>query len=250
MLSNAIKTLLLILACFYMTYDSHALAPTVDDKVYQAGYFSFLAGDPNTKVDFTYGIALNRKYNFLFEYNQTMFWELQSDSKPFRDINFNPLLVQELSFGSFLVRLGLLEHHSNGKDSTISRSYNSSFIDLSGFSKTRSYKISYGAKIKTFYSLGEYNKDIVDYLGHIEFYVYTNFYRHQDSSINEIRFNVTSSPGGEYDRLFKYGFEKIDLILDMKNIPINLHAQWYYGYGESLLQYDKRFNSIRVGISI
>ncbi len=220
------------------------------DRMYQADYLYFISGDPNTKVDFSFGLILSKSLKLSFEYNQTMFWLLGEKSKPFKDINFNPKFVSKWDMKFANLNFGIIEHHSNGKDSISSRSYNSSYVEAVRVFQLKSYDMSLGLRLRTFYSNDDLNKDIENYLGPVEISLKNTFYFIPHKKKYNLKFNLAVSPGGLEDDLFKYGYQKLDIIFDWDTLPFNIHAQAYLGYGESLIEYNRKYKSFRIGLSM
>lgn len=183
-----------------------------------------------------------QSYLFLF-YTQKCFWNVLENSLPMTDLNFNPgiglakpLFVNNRFIGKLMF---LLEHESNGKDGTESRSWN---------------KISFGASImidpnfivhgKAWIPIidGKENKDILDYCGIYQ--VGTSF-----SSPNK-RFGasviLTKRKG------WKLNYNTV-VELNFKLFPRDnqyLFLQYYNGYGEGLLEYKEYHSQLRIGIVI
>jgi len=212
--------------------------------------FYFITGDPNTKVNFAFGMDISKKYNIDFIFNQTMFWELEKDSKPFRDINYNPKIRKHFDFKNFQFDLGLWEHHSNGRDGLESRSYDSSYVFVKYFSRFEDIKLYTGLKLRGFFRVDDENDDIEKLIGHLEF---TSSFQYLLSDGGEsVHLNIALGPGGDYRDLFRFGYQKVDIIFDpnWSDSTIKLHAQIYRGYGESLLDYNLKDSSYRIGLSL
>lgn len=202
----------------------------------------------NTNVKFQISIAqrLTRTtlpfgtYLYLF-YTQKCFWNVLEESLPMTDLNFNPgigltkpLFVKNRFIGKVTF---LLEHESNGRDSIQSRSWNR--VALAG-NVMLTHNLMVHAKIWAPIVDGENNKDIVDYCGFSQF-----------------GFQVLSN-----DRRFTGGLT----IVPRKNFGYNtvidlayrifqkdnqyLFLQFYNGYGEGLLDYNKYHSQIRIGLLI
>lgn len=202
----------------------------------------------NTNVKFQISIAqrLTRTtlpfgtYLYLF-YTQKCFWNVLEESLPMTDLNFNPgigltkpLFVKNRFIGKVTF---LVEHESNGRDSIQSRSWNR--VALAG-NVMLTHNLMIHAKIWAPIVDGENNKDIVDYCGFSQF-----------------GFQVLSN-----DRRFSGGLT----IVPRKNFRYNtvvdlayrifkkdnqyLFLQFYNGYGEGLLDYNKYHSQIRIGLLI
>lgn len=181
-------------------------------------------------------------YLFLF-YTQKVFWNVFEESLPMTDLNFNPgigiakpLFVRNNYIGKITLQI---EHESNGKDGDASRSWN---------------KISLGANIIIDRNLmvygkawipiidGENNRDILDYCG-----IYQSGLQIMS---NDGRFNASCTfvkrrgwrP--DYNIIIEAGMRL------WKNANEYLFLQFYNGYGEGLLEYNKFKSMVRIGIQI
>lgn len=224
--------------------------------LYKDNYFIFgtaVGSKPtreNTNVKFQISIAqrLTRStlpwgtYLYLF-YTQKVFWNVLENSMPMTDLNFNPgiglakpLFVKNRFIGKLTM---MLEHESNGRDGTASRSWN---------------KVSLGANImidpaftihgKFWIPIidGQNNKDILDYCG-----IYQT----------GMQFNALNNRLGVAVTLVKRRGWKLNynaiVELSYKLFPRDnqyIFLQYYNGYGEGLLAYKEFHSTVRVGIVI
>ncbi|WP_302988126.1 phospholipase A [uncultured Muribaculum sp.] len=176
-------------------------------------------------------------------YTQKVFWNILEKSLPMTDLNFNPgigLAKPVFKNGKYIGKFILqLEHESNGRDSIESRSWNR--LSLGGdILITNNFLVH--AKIWIPYVDGEHNKDLLKYVG-----------------IVQAGAELTSN-----DRRWKYSLlltKRKNWHLDFntvaeiswqfsRNADWNLFAQYYNGYGEGLLDYNKFSSHLRVGVVI
>lgn len=224
--------------------------------LYKDNYFVF--GPPigqsisknNTNVKFQISISqrLTKStlpwgtYLYLF-YSQKCFWNVLEESLPMTDLNFNPgvglakpIFVKDRFIGKAMM---LLEHESNGKNGPDSRSWN---------------KISFGASImvdpnfiihgKVWIPIidGENNKDILDYCGIYQMGMsYTSPNKRFGASVLLVK-----RRGWElnYNTTLEFSYQLT------KNANQYLFVQYYNGYGEGLLEYNKFHSQLRAGIVI
>lgn len=241
-------------------YDIDSLRRDFDKQpyfgLYKDNYFVF--GGPigekfttsNTNVKFQISIAqkLTRStlpfgtYLYLF-YTQKVFWNVLQESLPMTDLNFNPgigiakpLFVRNRFIGkAFLI----LEHESNGKDGPDSRSWNK--ISLGGNIMIDQNLIVHG-KIWIPIIDGQNNKDILKYSGiyQIGVQVYSNNRRFTGS--------VTLVKRKGWNLNYNTTLELAYRVWKRDNQYLFL--QYYNGYGEGLLEYNKFHSTLRVGIVI
>ena len=181
-------------------------------------------------------------YLYLF-YTQKVFWNVLEESLPMTDLNFNPgiglckpLFVKNRYIGKLTFQL---EHESNGRDSIQSRSWN---------------RITFGANIiidanfsvhgKVWIPIvdGENNRDILDYCGIYQVgtsYISPN--QRWNASVVLVK-----------RRGWKLNYNTIfELAWKLSNSQNQyLFLQYYNGYGEGLLDYNKFHSQLRVGIVI
>lgn len=180
---------------------------------------------------------------YLFiQYTQKAFWNVFQKSLPMRDLNFNP----GIGLGHLIIHhnkyIGkgylMVEHESNGKDSTFSRSWNKIT-----FAAAILLNKNWEAQFKTWIPIldGHGNDDILKYNG--IFQVAANF------RTDNRRFNcgviVTK-------RLTWLSFNtQIELSYKFNNNENQyLFLQYYNGYGENLLEYNQFKSILRLGFVI
>lgn len=204
----------------------------------------------NTNVKFQISIAqrLTRTtlpwgtYLYLF-YSQKCFWNVLENSMPMTDLNFNPgigltkpLFVKNRYIGKLTF---LIEHESNGRDSTASRSWNK--IALAANVMLTNNLMVHG---KIFIPIvdGENNRDIIHYTG---------FWQAGAQILSNDRCwmgGITVMKRNQWNL-------NANVIVDVayrlfNNANQYIFMQYYNGYGEGLLEYNKFHSQLRVGILI
>ena len=200
--------------------------------------------NPGTRTAFLERIYLS--------YSQSSVWDLSSESKPFRDSSYRPSIFYfDESAGAWPFAdsiLGLqagFEHESNGKDADASRSLNIVFVKpivtfpLGG---TRFFSIE--PKIYGYQNRDE-NPDIADYRGHADL---------------QVKWGDTD--GFQWSTLFRKGDRAgiYSVLMDLSyplrrptfgNLGGYFHFQIFDGYGESLIEYDRKSRTqYRLGLMI
>lgn len=222
--------------------------------LYKDNYFIF--GPPvgrkptNENTNIKFQISISQKltkstlpwntYLYLF-YTQKVFWNVLEESLPMTDLNFNPgiglakpLFVKNRFIGKLIFQI---EHESNGRDSIESRSWN---------------RITFGANILIDANLsvhgkvwipiidGENNKDILDYCGIYQ--VGTSYQSNRFGAsvvlVKRRGWNLN------YNTIVELSYKLAN------NQNQYLFLQYYNGYGEGLLDYNKFHSQLRVGIVI
>jgi phospholipase A1 len=181
-------------------------------------------------------------------YTNRSFWQMYNSeySEPFRETNHEPELWlqfsndwQVMGFTNVVNTLGGV-HQSNGRGGTQSRDWNRLYAHFI-FEKDN-WVLSFKPWIWVTKDKSESdNPDITDFMGHGEFrtaysrggHVYSMMLRNQlESGFNKGAVELSwSLPVFDYPYLKGY-------------------VQYFYGYGESLIDYNRKVNRIGVGISI
>lgn len=224
--------------------------------LYKDNYFIFgcpvgqKVNKENTNIKFQISIAqrLTKStlplgtYLFLF-YSQKCFWNVLENSMPMTDLNFNPgigLTKPLFVKGRYVGKVSLIvEHESNGRDGTDSRSWNK--ISLGG-SILIDPQIMVHAKFWIPIIDGMENKDILDYSGIYQ--MGTSF-----TSLNE-RFGaavtLVKRKGWKlnYNTILEFNYRLF------KSENQYFFVQYYNGYGEGLLAYKEFHSQLRVGLVI
>jgi phospholipase A1/A2 len=184
-----------------------------------------------------------------FGYTQNSLWDLSTESKAFRDTSYKPSIFwkwERADDRSALfdgARLGL-EHESNGGDADTSRSVNIAFVRPEWQWRVgERARFEFTPKAYAYLDKEE-NPDIAEYRG------YVDWRARFDSGDNWIATGVLRyGTAGKGSVLFDLSRR----IRDMKFGPVStyLHAQFFAGYGESILDYNvKRKSQLRVGFAI
>jgi phospholipase A1 len=204
----------------------------------------------NTNVKFQISIAqkLTKSvlpfgtYLYLF-YSQKCFWNVLEESLPMTDLNFNPgiglakpLFVKNRFIGKVSL---ILEHESNGRDGDESRSWNK--ISLAANVMIDPHIMVHG-KVWIPIIDGQNNKDILDYCGLYQtgIQVFNDNHRFTGSVI------LTKRRGWNlnYNTTVELAYRL------WKKDNQYLFLQYYNGYGEGLLEYNKFHSQLRIGIVI
>ncbi|MET0029102.1 MAG: phospholipase A [Candidatus Thiodiazotropha sp.] len=180
-------------------------------------------------------------------YTNLSFWQAYNRdiSSPFRETVHEPelfLVVPDLlpdewqwqGWRNELMQFGVV-HQSNGQGGYLSRSWNRLYANFL-FEKD-----NYILGIKPWYRIPEDNDDnpdIEDYLGHYELY---GFYKHQDQTFSLMLRNLFDGENRDTAQL-DWSF------------PLYRHwrgyMQYFYGYGESLIDYNARSHRIGFGLQL
>lgn len=237
-----------------------SLEPHKENYVLPITWGSKLPGQ--NEKEFKFQFSLKQRFgdsDFFFGYTQKSFWQIYDagNSRPFRESNYNPELFWDKCFKKvgnhrFCGVVGVFEHESNGMSSTASRSWNRTYItpyyiweNEAGIQRLRVdlkvwHRWQEDAKKDPSDPVGDDNPDLSDYYGFSELkakYIYSSDYELMLLG----RWNPKTSKGA---------FEA-NLVTPMPFIPWeNMHIifQYWSGYGESLLNYNKNLTRYGVGL--
>ena len=179
---------------------------------------------------------------FLF-YSQKCFWNIFENSMPMTDLNFNPgigLTKPLFVKGRFVGKINLVvEHESNGRDGSASRSWNR--ISLGGSIMIDPQIVVHG---KAWIPIidGAENKDILDYCG---IYQMGTSFTSQNGRFG-FAINLVKRKGWKlnYNTTLEFNYRIF------KRDNQFLFLQYYSGYGEGLLAYKEYHSMVRVGLVI
>jgi phospholipase A1 len=230
---------------------------------YEPMYFVWGPESPNLKfqVSLRYKIVnpdaeLGRwwrwSHGMHFAYTQTSLWDFEGPSSPFYDSSYKPEVMwrrDDLFPGAvgWWQQLGMqlgLQHESNGKGGDDSRGLNIVYFKPT-FLFGQATNLFLSVSPRAWAYLGEMpdNRDIADYRGHVDLSMKAGW--------------AASLQLAGYFRLgddFNRGSMQLDLSYPLGellgNIDVFLHAQYFNGWGESLLDYDQRTWMFRIGLSI
>lgn len=184
-----------------------------------------------------------RDSSLWFAYSQVAFWQMYNfdESAPFRETTYEPELIwvnktdfKLFDFKNTFITLAL-NHQSNGNSEPLSRSWNrlvASFI-LERNNIILAFKPWY-----RFPESDDNNPDIDEYLGYADFYALFKYKEHLSTIM--FRNNLKSENKTTVELTYTFGISN-----RFKGI-----AQYFNGYGESLIDYNHRAQRFGVGILI
>jgi phospholipase A1 len=215
----------------------------------------FLEIDPEktlTKAEVTFQLSFKTKLwedvfggnvDLWFGYTQRCFWQLYNvdDSSPFRETNYEPELLVNvrtrfslLGFKARFITVGL-NHQSNGQVEPVSRSWNRVVANI-GLERG-----NLSILLKTWIRFPEAdedddNPDITHYLGYGELWVHYFLEKHHFAVMFRNNVNFRENRGA--------------LQLEWSHplfARVGIYAQYFLGYGESLIDYDHKISRVGVG---
>jgi len=185
-----------------------------------------------------------------FGYTQRMFWDLGAHSSPFRNIDFQPELFYltpstTLVNGISLSAQGGIRHESNGRDGDASRSINSIYIaPMAAIPLGDGYNLSLAPRLSFYVGDRSDNPDIRRYRGNTGLFMEVG----EDEGLRlstSTRFDFRSGKGAV----------SADISYPLRRIlgggpDFYLFGQSFVGYGENLLDYNRRMSRLRIGVAL
>ncbi len=185
-------------------------------------------------------------------YSQTSLWDLGELSKPFKDSSYRPRLFYSDNDLTRLfdgrLRLGVetgLGHESNGKEGADSRSFNMVYVrPIVTWGDPAGLRF-YAAPLIHNYISADENPDIMDYRGYVDWV-----------------FGVGAKGGLDFwgtvrkGTRDKYGSVELNVSYPLSKLSGGdltgwLTMQYFAGYGESLLDYNRKLPAqLRLGIAV
>lgn len=190
--------------------------------------------------------------NLYLGYTQFSIWDLQAPSSPFRDTNYRPSLYYFLPdmgiANSVISRVALstgLEHESNGQDGAKSRGLNIAFIEPSvSFGKLDGYHFTAAPKIYAYLGPLSDNPDIADYRGNVDLKL--SYGKPDGVAFSTLLRKGRRGDAGSADSQLSYPLSQL-----IPGTAGYLFAEYFYGYGESLLTYNQKVvPQFRIGFSL
>lgn len=214
-------------------------------------------GDPSLGIDDT-----ESKFQFSFKlkaaegllgsdadlwlaYTQQNHWQVYNGdiSAPFRETNYEPEIFvtfparyELLGLKGRFINLGLV-HQSNGQSYLLSRSWNRAYVQF-GFERGDDFNLLVKPWVRIKESAeDDDNPDITDYVGDFEVVASYRLGGHTLTALGRTGFD------------FERGFLQLDWSFPLHQ-NLKGYLQFTTGYGESLIDYDHRQNTLGVGVML
>jgi outer membrane phospholipase A len=184
-----------------------------------------------------------------FAYTQRMFWDLGARSSPFRNVDYMPeifYLVPATAVGKKIALGGQagLRHESNGRSGLASRSLNTLYVQPVATFPVGRYTLSLGPRLSLYAGRLEDNPDIKRYRGNTGLFLEIGEEDGLRLTTNS-RFNFASGKGAT-DAELSYPLDRIVA----SSLNLYIFGQAFAGYGENLLDYNRKTTRLRIGIGI
>lgn len=184
--------------------------------------------------------------NIGFAYTQRNWWQITEDSAPFRETNYLPevyVQVPNQNRDSMLkgAQFGFL-HESNGQGDAEGKSRSWNRLYLEGYFN---YKDSYIVP-RVWYRIPEAkskddNRHIENYLGYGDLSI---FIPYEKSLVKLLLRNNLKFSGSNH------GAFQVDWTYPLGETGLFGYIQYFNGYGESLIDYNKKTNRLGIGVAL
>ena len=227
-------------------------------------YFIFGPDKPAAKFQFSFKYRLwgdesapGTQYSSLngvyFGYTQRSIWDITSYSSPFYDTSYMPELIFQslapmqgpgrVAGRQWLGYQAAVQHESNGQGGAASRSMNLLYVrPMLAFGRHDGWWLVFAPKLFTYIGGLSDNPDLARYRGYGEYALML-------SKNNNLSLTLTGRIGDHWDK----GSLQVDLTYPLRarfgDFATFLLVQYFNGYGESLLDYQKKSSTVRAGFS-
>lgn len=225
-------------------------------SIYKDNYFIGNKDDLKFQISVKYSLFYPFKSGVYFAYTEQAWWDIYKNSSPFREFNHNPEVFWRVDEGDNLfndsmlgyvdyIQAGPYEHKSNGVDGERSRSLNRYYGQIQ-LSVGEVLNAGVNLKVWNYYNLASENRDLKKYNGYGEGELFVKL---KSSSVQYLDKEKIYVKGGLGTDPSKYWFETgIFFRIITTHVQPRFYIQYFQGYGESLVDYDKKDKQIRAGL--
>jgi phospholipase A1/A2 len=211
----------------------------------------FLWGEPSSKLQVSFKYQLVKVWPIYFAYTQRMFWDLTKDSKPLRDINYNPEIFGRIEVSKDVLEsidIGPYEHLSNGRSGAESRSLNRAFVQFNVINLLKDNVLRFSVRLSHMYGLDETNGDLADYVSPLDFQATFTQFAPWILDRGEFYFRIFA--GGHLNENWSKGAQEVGVSFRLGQLDItpSIFIQYYNGYVQSLMDYNKSESQFRIGL--
>ncbi|MBL0057771.1 MAG: phospholipase A [Elusimicrobia bacterium] len=211
-----------------------------------------IVGGDDLKLQYSFKYRPVDEFGFFLAFTNYMLWDIYADSIPIIDNNFNPeAFYRFVDSERWLAAADAgYVHLSNGSSGATSRSVDRLFVRglKTGVLGGREFYASADAYV--ILAKGEFNQDYSDYLGFWDFtFWWRNVFKQKDGMGLDLQYQRTSGKNGNP---FSQGNNVVGLQYRVPSWPRfnpTFYAQWFNGYGEVILDYNKSHEELRAGLS-
>lgn len=184
-----------------------------------------------------------------FGYTQRLFWDLGQRSSPFRNVDYMPELFylvpgRPVGDGVTIGGRAGIRHESNGRDGLDSRSLNTVYLQPVVTIPVGDYRLSIGPRVWAYVGDVSDNPRIKRYRGNTG--LTAEIGRDDGLRLTTTTRLNTGTGKGSFDGELSYPLQGF-----LGSSPnVYLFGQGFTGYGENLLDYDRKQTRLRIGFGI
>lgn len=214
--------------------------------------FYFAYGHSEVKIQVSFKMPVVKTWPLYLGYTQQMFYVFGNHEKGFRDLTYNPELFYRLPLdrqGTVKsLDIGIFSHDSNGKPLPDHRSYNMSYVRLNLEGQSEKWLTRASVQLQALYSFQTTNMDIQNYIGPLAFNL--SFIQLFAAWLDKSEVNLLGCPGGKFAEDWGRGGYQLSWSFRLGGIHLvpAFYIQYYYGYAETLLNYNRKVNDLRIGL--
>ncbi len=196
------------------------------------------------KVQFSFEIMLLKRMfgtdnlRFYLAYTQLFFWQLYSPTQFMREVDYEPILYLKWHFAPNMFANLLINHQSNGKGGYMEVAWNRVIGSVELTAKNFYAQISGWVPFGTVKARSHNSASIAYYMGYDKILLSYN-----------LKDFVFSIEGQNIESGFTRG-HIMATVSYSANSRVKLYAQYFSGYGQSLIEFDNRTNAFGVGIAL
>ncbi len=233
--------------CDYLT-EIFGSADACGKMTYHHLNYSIL-GAHDIKMQASFKYRLVEKKKLFLTVTARLFWGIYEQSNPLTDIEFNPELFYRFDGnkdGLISADAGFY-HLSNGRDSTASRAWDQLFVRFNAHPVKEPFDLFWVTNVFATINKSDYNADIYRYSGFWDTKLLAHQLLGRSGENLDLEFKLTSGKNG-------VPFDRGSIQLGAKyKVPggLNpyLYAEYFKGYAETILDYNKRSEELRAGIA-
>lgn len=250
---------------FFLSFVEQVLAADESQKVVESIFgarkqekFSFhrpsyfIFGKDDLKMQFSFKYRVARKVPVFLAHTQLIFWKIYDESKPFRDVTYNPEVFWRLidkSENAFSTLDIGYAHLSNGKELVDSRSVDRVFARANYYTTLKDHQLLFNLMVYTHYNEDPTNKNIKDHLGYWELQLTAmDLIKFESSSI---ALELRTYAGKKLIDIDQGAFQTgLQWFFVSENFNPSIYLQRFDGYAENLLDYNKKTVQYRLGLHL
>jgi outer membrane phospholipase A len=237
---------------FFIFYSTSLFSLESENKILSLNRTYIALGNRATplKLEFAFRQRLFEESQLFIGYHQKTLWDINKDSSPILDTNYNPHLFYDLGECKEIYwTLGIFEHLSNGEEGNLSRGTNMSFINTYKIFFTQIAKIEISSKFFLTYKTDSASPDLNEYMGTWSLMTKISNFLPIIKNYHAVEFRL--NPGGRYGTKFNKGHQEVNLFYQPSEKALHtFFAQFFTGKNESLIDYKTYHRSIRLGLSL